>query len=58
MQNFFTKSQIDKIVALAYEAGEIAAQAFRAKDFSVSVKSDGSKVSSADIAVSKFCAKI
>jgi 3'(2'), 5'-bisphosphate nucleotidase len=54
VQNFFTKPQIDKIVSLALEAGEIAAKAFKAKDFSVSVKSDNSKVSSADIAVSQF----
>ncbi len=57
MSNPFNKSQIDKIIALALEAGEIAAQAFRAKDFLVSVKSDGSKVSSADIAVSEFLHK-
>lgn len=54
MQNFFTKSQIEKIVSLAIEAGEIAAQAFRAQNFEVKKKADNSKVTSADIEVSKF----
>jgi 3'(2'), 5'-bisphosphate nucleotidase len=54
LTNPFNKTQIDKIIALTLEAGEIAARAFEAKNFSVAVKSDGSKVSSADIAVSEF----
>jgi len=54
VQNFFTKAEIDKIVSLAFEAGDMAAKAFKAKNFSVSVKKDASKVSSADIAISEF----
>lgn len=54
MQNFFTKAEIDKIIAIAFEAGEMAARAFKAKNFSVSLKKDSSKVSTADIAISEF----
>ena len=54
MPSFFTKFQIDKIVNLAIEAGEIAASAFTAKDFLITKKADGSSVTSADIAVSNF----
>ncbi len=54
MSSFFSKSQIEKIVLIALEAGEIAAQAFKAKNFTVEKKSDNSQVTSADIAVSKF----
>ncbi len=54
MSNFFTKLQIEKITNLALEAGEIAARSFEAKDFLVTKKADGSGVTSADIAVSKF----
>ncbi len=54
MSNFFTKLQIEKITNLALEAGKIAARSFEAKDFLVTKKADGSGVTSADIAVSKF----
>lgn len=54
MQNFFNKTQIDKIISFAFEAGEIAKKAFLARDFTVEQKIDGSKVSTADIAVSEF----
>ncbi len=57
MSNFFTKLQIEKITNLALEAGEIAAHSFGAKDFLVTKKADGSGVTSADIAVSKFLHK-
>ena len=57
MSNFFTKLQIEKITNLALEAGEIAAHSFEAKDFLVTKKADGSGVTSADIAVSKFLHK-
>lgn len=54
MPSFFNQEQCEKIVLIALEAGEIAAQAFRSKKFTVEKKSDNSQVTSADIAVSKF----
>lgn len=54
MQSFFSQSQSEKIASLAYEAGEIAAQSFKSKNFTVEKKFDDSQVTSADIAVSKF----
>lgn len=54
MSSFFTKSQINKITDLALQAGEIATESFREKNFTVERKADGSRVTSADIAVSKF----
>ena len=54
MQSFFNKNQIDKIVNFAIDAGKIAVDSFEKKDFSVTKKPDGSKVTSADIAVSEF----
>jgi 3'(2'), 5'-bisphosphate nucleotidase len=57
MSNFFTRLQIEKITNLALEAGKIAARSFEAKDFLVTKKADGSGVTSADIAVSKFLHK-
>lgn len=50
----FTKAQIEQIVSLSLEAGEIAKKSFQAKDFEVMVKKDGSKVTSCDIEISKF----
>jgi 3'(2'), 5'-bisphosphate nucleotidase len=54
VSSFFSEAQIEKIVSIALEAGEIAALAFKAKNFSIEKKSDNSQVTSADIAVSKF----
>jgi 3'(2'), 5'-bisphosphate nucleotidase len=54
MANFFNKSQIENIVACTLEAGEIAKNFFNTKNFEVEKKPDGSKVTSADKAVSKF----
>ncbi|MBP7709783.1 MAG: hypothetical protein KA100_01780 [Rickettsiales bacterium] len=54
MSSFFSKNQIEKIVSIALEAGEIAALAFKEKNFTIKKKSDHSQVTSADIAVSKF----
>lgn len=50
----FTKSEISKITSFAFEAGEIATKSFAKKNFEIFVKPDKSKVTSADIAVSKF----
>jgi len=55
--SYFTKSQIEKIVSFAFEAGKIAAQAFNSRDFKVVRKTDNSQVTSADVAVSKFLAE-
>lgn len=57
MAAFFNKIQCEKIVALALAAGEIAAQAFKEKKFSIERKSDNSQVTSADIQVSEFLRK-
>ncbi|MBM3579244.1 MAG: hypothetical protein FJX34_00540 [Alphaproteobacteria bacterium] len=54
MSDFFTEFQTRLITDLALEAGEIMVRAFRTKDFSLQKKADGSEVTSADIAVSKF----
>ena len=54
MPSFFNKSQIEKIISWALEAGEIAALAFKDKNFSIEKKSDNSQVTTADIAVSNF----
>lgn len=51
---FFSQNEIDKIVAIALEAGEIAAKSFKKKDFTISKKSDNSNVTSADIKVDQF----
>lgn len=58
MASFFNKNQIDKIVNFAIDAGKIAVESFEKKDFSVTKKPDGSKVTSADIAVSEFLGKM
>jgi 3'(2'), 5'-bisphosphate nucleotidase len=50
----FTKSQIAQIISLVQEAGEVAAKSFKAKDFEVTVKLDGSRVTSTDVRLSKF----
>ncbi len=52
--SFFNQVQIDQIISFAFEAGEIAAKAQKSGDFTVERKIDNSKVTSADIAVSKF----
>ena len=52
--SFFKVQEIEKILAFAIEAGEIAARAFLNKDFLIERKADNSQVTSADIAVSKF----
>ncbi|MBU6140546.1 MAG: 3'(2'),5'-bisphosphate nucleotidase CysQ [Proteobacteria bacterium] len=57
MPDFFSKTQIEKIVDFTLKAGEIASQAFIKKDFSIEKKADGSRVTSADIAVSQFLHK-
>lgn len=52
--SIFNQSQTEKIIAFALEAGEIAVKFFKEKNFAIERKSDNSKVTSADIAVSKF----
>jgi 3'(2'), 5'-bisphosphate nucleotidase len=54
MPSFFSKSQIKKIVLLALEAGAKAKKSFVQKEFTIQEKSDTSKVTSADIAISNF----
>ncbi len=54
MSSLFNKSQIEKIISFALEAGQIAALAFKDKNFSIERKSDNSQVTTADIAVSNF----
>ncbi len=48
------KSQIEKIISSAIAAGEIATKFFKTRNFEVWKKPDGSRVSSADIAISEF----
>ncbi len=55
--SFFTKEQIDKIVSLAIEAGEIAIKEFQEKTFSIKRKEDGSCVTSTDAMISEFFRK-
>ncbi|MSP33515.1 MAG: 3'(2'),5'-bisphosphate nucleotidase CysQ [Rickettsiales bacterium] len=52
--SFFIQSQIDKIIAFTFEAGEIARNYQKSRDFVVTRKPDNTQVTSADIAVSKF----
>ncbi|MBM5782637.1 MAG: 3'(2'),5'-bisphosphate nucleotidase CysQ [Pelagibacterales bacterium] len=52
--SYFNEAQIEKIVEIAFEAGEIAVRAQNSGDFKVMTKPDNSKVTSADIEVSKF----
>jgi len=57
--SFFKAWEIERILAFAIEAGEIAARAFLSKDFFIERKTDNSQVTTADIAVSKFlCEKL
>ena len=51
---FLDSDKIKKITEIAFDAGEIAKDYFNKKNFSISIKQDGSKVTSADLAVSKF----
>lgn len=55
--SFFTKEQIDKIVSLAVEAGEIAIKEFQRKTFSIKRKVDGSCITSSDLMISEFFRK-
>lgn len=50
----FSKDEIEKIVSFAWEAGLILSEFFKQKNFSTSLKKDGSKVTSADLEVSKL----
>lgn len=57
MDNFFDQRQIELIKNLALEAGEIAKNFWLSRNFKITKKPDGSRVTSADIAVSKFIAE-
>ncbi len=50
----FSKDEIEKIVSIASEAGLILSEFFKQKNFEIFTKEDGSKVTSADLEVSKF----
>lgn len=52
--SFFTKTQIEKIISCAFDAGEIADKFQKSGDFQVTKKPDSSNVTSADVVVSKF----
>ena len=52
--SFFTQPQIDKIISFTFEAGEIARNFQKSRDFIITIKPDNTQVTSADIAVSKF----
>ncbi len=52
----FNQKQIEKIVACGLTAGEIAARFQKSRDFQIMTKADNSKVTTADIEVSKFIA--
>lgn len=54
MEFSLNKEQIDKIVEYSLEAGEIAKDYFVKKNFEIHKKPDGSRVTCADVAVSKF----
>ena len=52
--SFFTKTQIEKIISCAFDAGEIANKFQKSGDFQITKKPDSSNVTSADVVVSKF----
>lgn len=52
--SFFTQPQIDKIISFTFEAGEIARNFQKSRDFIITMKPDNTQVTSADIAISKF----
>ena len=54
MSNYLSQQQINQIFQLAIESGEIAKQFFLKNNFKIFSKKDGSKVSSADIEISKL----
>ncbi len=51
------KKDIEKLVAIAKEAGEIAVSSRKSSDFKIKKKLDGSKVSTSDILVDEFLQK-
>ena len=54
MSNYLSQQQINQIFQLAIESGEVAKQFFLKNNFEIFNKNDGSKVSSADIEISKL----
>jgi 3'(2'), 5'-bisphosphate nucleotidase len=54
VSNYLNQQQISEIFQIAIESGEIAKQFFYKNNFEVFNKNDGSKVSSADIKISKL----
>lgn len=53
-KSIFSSKQIEEIILIAFEAGEIAANFQKSGNFQIMKKPDNSSVTSADIAVSKF----
>ncbi len=51
---FFRQEQIDKIIEIAKNAGEIALSFRKSNDYKISHKADNTEVTDADFAVSKF----
>ncbi len=52
--SFFSQNQINKIVELAFEAGEMALKRQKSRDFQTTLKADKSEVTTADIEISKL----
>lgn len=50
----FSQNQIDKIISIAFDAGKIASEAQKSRNFTITKKPDNTDVTSADIAISKF----
>ncbi len=54
--NFFNKNDIEKIIAIGFEAGDLALQRQKNRDFNTSKKSDNSDLTSVDLEISKIIA--
>ncbi len=50
----FTNQQTSQIISFAYTAGEIAEKYFRSPNLKITTKSDKSRVTEADLEISKF----
>ncbi|NBV05629.1 MAG: hypothetical protein EBS06_00130 [Proteobacteria bacterium] len=57
MSQFFNQNQIEKIISLALEAGEIAVNFQKSNNFEIIKKADNTSVTSADITISEFINK-
>ncbi len=54
MKELLRIDQVEEVINIVLEAGKIAANFWQSRDFEISRKPDNSRVTSADIAVSKF----